>query len=275
MKHAFDTFQIPAAKYARLAVSFANTSALQMQTPEIPLEQEYCIPLQKFLDGQKTDGPPVSWLDARNLVTNLLQQAWESFAENQGLLLYEFAHGSAWFVPLDLIEGNVAIFRDENGKQRWRRLVGRSEKRRVYWHFAVSGKVSLTPSQHLVLRTHVVFTQDGKTPLDSKSRAERLRKGFCKNWWNDRWRDLLRAFVAALANGEEQLSLPLGGNFVATIVASPIGFEAPLSIAEKDSVSAAEEDCVEDETEADALDDFDNDSDETEFEDLLGHEDDE
>ena len=275
MKHAFDTFQIPAAKYARLAVSFADTSALQMQTPEIPLEQAYCIPLHKFLDGQETDGPPVSWLDAQNLVTNLLHQAWESFAVNQGLLLYEFAQGSAWFVPLDLIEGNVAIFTDEHGRQRRRRLVGRSEKRGVYWHFAVSGKVSLTVPQHLVLRTHVVFTQDGRTPLDSKSRAQRLRKGFCKNWWNDRWRDLVRAFVAALANGEKEFSLPLGGDSVATIVATPIAFEAPLSIVEKDSVSAAEEGYVESETEADALDDFDNDLDETEFEDLLDHEDDE
>ena len=275
MKRAFDTFQIPAAKYARLAVSLADTSALQMQTPEIPLEQAYCIPLHRFLEGRETNGPPVSWLDARNLVIDLLHQAWELFAANQGLMLYEFAHGSAWFVPLDLIEGNVATFTDENGRQRRRRLVGRSEKRGVYWHFAVSGRVSLTVPQHLFLRAHVVFTQDGRTPLVSKSRAQRLRKGFCKNWWNDRWRDLIRAFVAALANGEKEFSLPLGGESVATIVASPIAFEAPLSIVEKGSVSVIEEDYVENETEADTLDDFDDDLDDTEFEDLLDHEDEE
>ena len=246
-----------------------------MQTPEIPLEHAYCVPLQQFLDGKETDGPPVSRRDARNLVTRLLHQAWEQFARNRGLSLCEFAQGSSWFVPLNLIEGNIAIFQDENGKRRRRRLVGRSEKRNVYWHFAVSGKVSLTVPQHLVLRTHVIFTQDGKTPMDSKSRPERLRKSFCKNWWDDRWRDLIRAFVVTLANGQEEFSLSLGGDAVATIAASPMGFRSPVFITEKGSVSTVEEDCVEDETEADALDDFDNGSGETELDDLLDHEGDE
>ena len=246
-----------------------------METPDIPLEHAYHVPLTQFLDGQKTNRPQVSWRDARNIVTRLLRQAWEQFARNRGLLLCEFAHGSAWFVPLDLIEGNIATFQDENGKKRRRRLVGRSETRGVYWHFAVSGKISITDPRHLALRTHVVFTQDGKTPLDSQSRADRLRKSFCKNWWNDRWRDLLRAFVADLADGKEEFSLSLGSDVVATIAASSMGFEAPLSITEKGSVSTAEEDHVEDETEADALDDFDSALDETDFEKLLDHEDDE
>ena len=274
MECAFNEFQSPTAPYMRLAVSFADTATLQMETPDILLEHAYRVPLPQFLDGQKTNRPQVSWRDARNIVTRLLRQAWEQFARNQGLLLCEFAHGSAWFVPLDMIEGNIATFQDENGKKR-RRLVGWSKKRGVYWHFAVSGKVSTSNPRHLTLRPHVVFTQDGKTPLESKARAHRLRRSFCKNWWNDRWRDLLRAFVAALANGKEEFPLSLGGDAVATIAASPMGFDAPLSITENDSVPIAEEDHVEDEAEADALDDFDSALDETDFDDLLDHEDDE
>ena len=276
VQHAFDGFQSPTARHLRLAVSFADAATLQMETPDVPLEHAYRVPLAQFLAGRGTVGPQVSWWDARNMITGFLRKAWEQFARNQGLLLYEFAHGSAWFVPLDLIEGNIATFQGENGKKRRRRLVGRSEKRGVYWHFAVSGKVSIADPQHLLLRTHVVFTQDGKTPLDSQPRANRLRKSFCKNWWNDRWRDLLRAFaVVVLANGKEEFSLSLGGDAVATISASPMGFEAPLSITENGSVSTAEEDHVEDETEADALDDFDSDLDETDFDDLLDHKDNE
>lgn len=275
MERAFNEFQSPTAPYMRLAVSFADAAALQMEAPDIPLEDAYRVPLAQFLDGQKTIPPQVSWRDARNIATRLLHQAWEQFARSQGLLLYEFAHGSAWFVPLDLIEGNFATFQDENGNRRRRRLVGRSKKRGVYWHFAVSGKVNISDPQHLLLRTHVVFTQDGKTPLASSARAHRLRKSFCKNWWNARWRDLLRAFVANLANCKEAFYLPLGGDAVATIAASPMDFEAPLSITEIGSVSTVEEDNVEDETEADALDDFDSDLDETDFDDLLDHGDDE
>ena len=274
VKHAFDGFQSPTAQHMRLAVSFANTDTLQMETPNIPLEHAYRVPLTRFLDGRGPIGPQ-SWWDAQNIVTGLLRKAWEQFARSQSLLHYEFAHGSAWFVPLGLIKGNIATFQDENGKKRRRRLVGRSETRSVYWHFAVSGKVSMADPQHLLLRTHVVFTRDGKTPLDSQSLADRLRKSFCKNWWNDRWRDLLRAFVADLADGKEEFSLSLGGDAVATIAASPMSFESPLSITENGSMATAEEDHVGDETEADALDDFDSALDETDFDDLLNHEDEE
>ena len=253
MKPAFNKFQSPTASYLQLVASFADAVTLEMEASYIPLQQAYRVPLAQFLDGHEIDGSQILWWEARNMVTGLLRQAWEQFAQSQGLLLYEFAHGSAWFIPLDLIEGNIATFQDENDQKRRRRLVGRSEKRDIYWHFAVSGKVSMAYPRHLALRPHVVFTQDGKTPLDSKSRAARLRRSFCKNWWNDRWRDLLRAFVAVLSNGEEEFSLCLGGDAVATIAASPMGFDAPLSITKNGSVPTAEEEHVEDETEADTL----------------------
>ena len=259
MERAFEEFQSPTVQHLRLAASFADADALQLETPNIPLTPAYCPSLIPFLEGHGTEGPRVSWREAQNMVTSLLRKAWEQFVRSQGLLPYEFAHGRAWFVPLDLIEGNVATFQDEDGKKRRRRLVGRSERRSVYWHFAVSLQISLLDPRHIVLRTSVVFTQDGKTPLDSKPRAERLRKGFCRNWWNDRWRDLLRALVAYLTNGKEELSLPLGGGAVAGIAAGPMGFEAPMSILEADSHSPPDEDLVEDETEADALDDFSSD----------------
>ena len=256
MRQAFNEFSSPVAPYLRLAVSFADAATLQTEiAPDIPLEHAYRVPLAEFLEGQATAGPQVSRRDARNMVTGLLRKAWEQFARNRGLLLCKFAYGSAWFVPLDLIEKNTATFQDENGKRRRRRLVGRSEKRGVYWHFAVSGKVSIADPQHLALRPHVVFTQDGKTPLESKPRAASLRRSFCKNWWNDRWRDLLRAFAAFLSREGGKIIMPLGGNAVATIAAFPIDFDAPLSIPEADPVLIDGEDHEEDETQADDLDD--------------------
>ena len=270
---AFSKFQSPVAQYERLALSFAEAATLQIETPDFPLEHAYRVPLAQFLDGQATDGPQVARRDARNMVTRLLRKAWDQFALSQGLLLCEFAHGSAWFVPLNLIEGNIASFQDENGKKRRRRLVGRSEKRKVYWHFAVSGKVSIAAPQHLTLRPHVVFTEDGKTPLNSKLRAARLRRSFCKSWWNDRWRDLLRALVAVLASDKEEFSLPLGGDAVVRIAAPSMSFDAPLSIIENGSTPIAEEDHAEDETEADILDDLGDALDEKGFDDLFDDED--
>ena len=275
MKCAFSEFQSPAVPYQRLAVSFADTATLEIElSSDIPIEHAYCVPLEDFLTGQATDGPGILRWDARNVVIGLLRKAWEQFAQSRGLLLYEFSHGGGWFVPLNLLERNISTFQDESGKKRQRRLVGRSEKRGVYWHFAVSCKVIIADPPHLVLRPHVVFTQDGKTPLDSKARAAHLRRSFCKNWWNDRWRDMLRAFSACLADEREEFILPLGSDTVATVAASPISFDVPLSILEDAPVLTAEEDRVEVETEADALDDLSEDLDEKEFEDQFDEEDD-
>ena len=168
---AFLKVQSPVAPYQRFAISFADAATLQGETPEISLKHASRIPLVQFLKGELPKGLQISRRDARSIATRLLRLAWDHFARDQGLLLCEFAHGSAWFVPLNLVEGNVATFQDEKGKQRRRRLVGRSEKRKVYWHFAVSGKVHITAPPHFVLRPQVVFTEDGKTPLDDKRRA--------------------------------------------------------------------------------------------------------
>jgi len=269
---AFHEFQSPVVQHLRLASSFADVTSLQKETPNIPLERAYCVPLADFLRGRSSDGPDLSWLDARNMVIGLVRKGWDQFAGSRGLLPYEFAHGSAWFVPLDLIEGNSFAFEDEAGKTRRRRLVGKSEKRGVYWHFAVSEKVSLGDPMHLALRTHVVFTDNGRTPLDSDARAHRLRRSFCKNWWNERWRDLLRAFVAFMANGSEEFYVSLGGDADVTIAASPITFEAPLSIANDPPILTAEDESAEGETEVDALLDPFSDQHEAESEDQFGNE---
>ena len=252
--------------YEYMAVGFADIPTLQIDVPEISFGSSEHISLEQFLNGLGPDGAQISWLDARNMLIGLLRKSWEQYLQSEGLLLCEFAHGSAWFVPLDLIKGNVATFQDQSGRKRSRRLVGRSDKREVYWHFALSGKVSLTDPRHIALRSHVVFTEDGKVPLDDKLRAARLRRSFCKSWWNARWRDMLCAFASFFSNGEEKFILHLGGDAKAIVDASPLSFDAPLSVVEDVMVPATEEDNIEDETEADALDDFESDLDGRDYE---------
>lgn len=257
MKTALQDFQAPIVPYMRLGGSFADTAILQLETsPQVTLEHAYRVPIGDIIEGQQKDGPGLSRQDGRNMVTSLLRQGWERFAEKRGLLKYEFSHGHAWFLPLGLAEGNVARFVDQNGKTRRRLLVGRSEKRNVYWHLAVSARVMIAEPARLILRPHVVFTTDGKTPLTSKARAARLRKSFCKMWWNDRWRDLVRAFASFLAEEKAEFQLPLGGDATATVAAQSIVFTAPLSLPD-DGTMPVEDDVIV-ETEADALDDLED-----------------
>jgi hypothetical protein len=255
MKKALQEFRTPTAPYLRLVGSFADAATLQLETsPQAALERAYRIPLNELMDGQGTVGPGITPRDGRNMVTSLLRQGWERFVELRGLQKYEFSHGHAWFLPVGLIEGNTARFVDQQGKTRRRLLVGRSEKRNVYWHLAVSAKVVIAEPTRLILRPHVVFTTDGKTPLASKARVARLRKTFCKMWWNDRWRDLVQAFASFLAEGSVTFEIPLGGDATATVAAKSIAFIAPLSLP-GDGFELVDDDMIV-ETEADALDDL-------------------
>ena len=258
MSKALQEFRSPTVPYGRLVGSFADTTTLRNETLSTSeLEHAYSIPLNEIIYGAVKCGPGLNRRDGQNMVTNLMRQGWNSFAEQRGLIKYQFSYDCAWFLPLDLIEKNIGQFTDHNGKVRRRLLVGRSEKRGVYWHLAMNAKFMLNEPTRIMMRPHVVFTTDGKTPLESKAKTARLRRSFCKMWWNDRWRDLVRAFVFALADEKESLHLPLGGDTYATVISTPMVFSAPVSLPNDAAASPAIEDITE-ETEADALDDLED-----------------
>jgi hypothetical protein len=104
------------------------------------------------------------------------------------------------------------------------------------------------------LKPQVVFTEDGIKPIDSKAKMARLRKSFCKNWWNDQWRTLLNAYLHFLSDENGDIHVHLGGSAVLTLAGDLMAFEAPTSIS-GDTMPPIEEDEAESETSADRFDD--------------------
>ena len=115
----------------------------------------------------------------------------------------------AWFPQDKLIDGNKVSFVDDQQKRRRKQLVGWSEKRKIFWHAGFEAKPVMSDPTRMLLRPHVIFTEDGKTPLFSNQRMHVLRRSFCKSWWNDRWRDLFLAYVEMLSV-QGRISLPAG-----------------------------------------------------------------
>jgi hypothetical protein len=85
-----------------------------------------------------------------------------------------------------------------------------------------------------------------------------LRRGFCRNWWNDRWRDLTAAYLTFLAGGEETISFPAGGGAEVRIMGSMTRLTSPVSVQEPESPEVAEDD-IELDINDDELDLFDDD----------------
>lgn len=252
-------FATPVVAWDRLGFGFARAAEIEdLETPDIAVEAAYDVDLQKFLHGEPSGAPQLRGGDARRMMVNLLRQAWERQMLAKGLLRYEFAHGNAFYVPRGLIDKDTVAFLDRDGRKRRKRLSGRSVKRDVYWSFAISIHPVVGRHWHFELKPQVVFTTDGVTPIDSKAKMARLRKSFCKNWWNDQWRSLLNGFVTFLADGADTITVPLGGRATMALAASLTLFEVPTTIM-GDSVlkeAAVDDDGeIDAETGADLLDD--------------------
>lgn len=142
-------------------------------------------------DGEANLG--IAVFDARNIVSDLIRQAWEAELIRRGLHSYRLASGlNAWFFKDGHLEKNRAYFTALGGRKTYRQLVGRKSKRdgegRLVpdgnWHYALSASPQLVPYPRLVLRHHVLFTDDGETPWTSDKRMHKARRGVCRNWWN-------------------------------------------------------------------------------------------
>jgi TIR domain-containing protein len=228
---------LPCFRYLRLIGSFSSIPDLQQDLPpDVKLTETYRIDTRDFLVGKPHDLPGLAKREAHNFMISLLRQAWDLKMKRRGLKPFETASGHiAWYMPKDYLETNRVEFLDDAGKKRRKSLVGWSERRKVFWHFAVEARPVLGVSPHLLLKLHVIFTPDGISPVDSKERMHLLRRRFCKNWWNDRWRDLLIAFVHWLASGEDcVLELGMSANIRLSrklmTIASPVSVAADPSL---------------------------------------------
>lgn len=245
----------PTFRYLRLVGSFADAAEMrQSVSTDIRFTETYRIPLQEFRNGSSTDIPGLKAKEASNFLSSLLRQAWNTTAQRRGLLPYTTASGAvAWYPPKGLIDGDQVSFSDMLGKARRKKLVGWSERRQLFWHLAMELRPTLGRVPRFVARSHVVFTSDGVSSLESKERMHVMRRRFCKSWWNDRWRDLLLAYVFWLAAGKDTFRLPLGAEVGADVGATPLKMVAPVSLAD-DLEEESLPDEVLDELELGALD---------------------
>ncbi|MBV9570772.1 MAG: toll/interleukin-1 receptor domain-containing protein [Alphaproteobacteria bacterium] len=242
--------KIPRFGYFRLIGSFAEAHEFQPELPpQIVMEESYRIGFTDFLKGRPLEMPGMSSLETHKMAMSLVRQAWNATAAKRGLLPFETASGAlAWYVPKGLIPMDKVSFHDSEGRPRRKTLVGQSAKRGVYWHYAIEMKPSLGSPPRLIARSHVIFTLDGRLPLDSKAKMHSLRRSFCRNWWNDRWRDLLLAFGSWIAEDRESFTLASSAVNPIIVSARPILMISPISLVEGDAQSGtpvSEEDEVE------------------------------
>lgn len=175
--------------------------------------------------------------DASNIVTDLLGKAWDNAMRGRGLESFKMANGElAWFFTHGRLDKNRAHFKAPSTQRAtYRQLVGAKSKRTPdgqkapdgFWHYAVSAAPQLHPFPRLVLRHHVVFSDDGVKPWPNADRMHKARRSVCKQWWNAAWRDRLFAIATNLGGEAMALTLPVAEDAAFEVQMRGMTFTAP------------------------------------------------
>ena len=241
-------FPHPGRVVGQRLITFAPLDAVTLSIGDVWSHDETVrLETDQFIaDGSRV--LEIARFDASNIVTDLIQQAWHIEMTRRELGEFPLASGLvARFFTDQQLERNKAHFTPVRGKPTYRQLVGTKSKytadgakvRDGYWHFALSASTQLDPFPRVVLRHHVIFSDDGRTPWDKPERMHKARRKVCKQWWNPAWRDRLLAFTAQLADDEGKLELRTGGDPIA-VTMKPERFVSPITFYEDGQVGLNE-----------------------------------
>ncbi len=228
-------------------VGFAKSSDLvALMAGSVMLAPANAVDAATFVNEGSTLGDKqVHYREARKRVGNLVRQAWELAMEAKGFACAEQSGGRKVFYATPEKtggRGKYVTYEDFDGRKRRKALNGRSEKRGANWAYGVGMVPSFDGPWRIELRATVVFTDDEGKPIDDRLKAHRLRRGFCKNWWNEQWRTLMRSFLWLASDGQPEIMLPVGSGRTVVVAAAPIQFVSPVGLSDVVPAEDAEPD---------------------------------
>jgi hypothetical protein len=234
-----DRFPYPTYRMARRLFSFADAAALTGNGETPTGSPGLRIPSLPRREPAKKTG--LKRYEVITAVKQLVRRAWTQMALECPLPIYDLSSGrqTLWF-PKTASEDNTIEFDGVDGKRSRRDLCGyktitrtNGDKYKRYWHFGLEAVPVLYPSPVLALKSHVIFTHDGKTPAGEAKYQHRARRSQCAMWWNDKWRDLTLAAVTSLAE-ERVISLPVAPSESLVVEWRPVKYSANVSYHDAD-----------------------------------------
>jgi hypothetical protein len=225
----------PALSHNIYLVSFADASDFNGSLGAIEITETTEIPTIDFLEGNY-DHRLVMPNHARKFLVQLINKGWEGFISKSGLLSHQMANGKNCYYYHKAIGDAMVSFDGVNHKRSRRSLWGYKTvlglggiKTKKYWHYGISAKAISSPNFALVIKAHVLFSDDAIHIWDSKTRLQSARRSWCNNWWNPHWRDRLLAIVTYLSKDQPTFEVSVGGSSPIVVHSQPMMFTSPMS----------------------------------------------
>jgi hypothetical protein len=194
--------------------------------------------------------------NAKNIIMDLLRQAWENSIDDLGMLKYELTQRNitAYFKN-DFLQNNRVKISGISEKDTSRNIVGYETRKdwsgnilgKRYWHYSLQFRPTFTPVMAFTAISHVLFSYDGHNILENKNLIQRLRRSKCRDWWNSEWRDRVIGTVQWIASGQDDIYFALGSKTIVKIGSKPLSLMSDVSYIEPTSKIVIFEDEEDDE----------------------------
>lgn len=209
------TLTFPAIRFKKYLCTFAWEYDFMHQLPKTETynnRNTVRIPTSEILSGEY-DSEFIKNYECQRLIVQLVNRAFELRMGDKKVRKYEMTNKNAYWIEKGKLE------KDKFNKVQ---LVGKQKEKN--WHFGISGATKLYPFHVLMVSSHIFFTKDGVELIESKGIQHSSRRRQGKNWWNDKWREKLLAFVKLLSDDKESFFLEMGSEEKVIVANEPIKF---------------------------------------------------
>lgn len=169
--------------------------------------------------------------DARNMMMNLIRQAWEKHCEKAGFLARSYSASTAFHATADQVDIGKRISWGRQGENRSSMLRNISKKK--LWEFGVTAIPSLFPYPHVKLKSRVLFSdiehREKPIIIADKKAQFRFRRSVCSGWRNKAWHGRLMAFMELLTGDSPYVDLAVGSGESITLDGMPVQFTSPVT----------------------------------------------
>lgn len=181
------------------------------KTIEVRPEHTFTFLLTDILDGFYSDKFP-QHRDVENHFKRLMYCVIANLFRRAGLWKHKMSNKRlAYFLPKYDKIAKVKFTYPESTKKKAKALLG--EMRGAgFWHYGVSFQPTLFPFIGFSLKSHLLFTSDGRQLIDDGKKQHSFRRKKGKGLFNEAWRDLFLAFIQRLKSKNGEISILVTGS---------------------------------------------------------------
>lgn len=240
-------FKYPAVKYSDYLATFAYCYDFMDVLPKSTYYSQkdtMLLNTKEIINGE-ISSKWINHIEAKRILSQLLKMTWHIKFRKLNFLEYELSNKNQAFCLQDGFNRTNRIGRIK--------LVGTSRKK--IWHYGISVFPKYFPVLGYGFKSHIFFSIDGKTFLESKNSQHKARRRLGRNWWNFHWREKLHAMMQYLGDFEN-IELAVGSEETIVVSNQSLTFHSQVSYEEP---SSAVSDTADENYEDEFDDDYDND----------------